>query len=190
MAAALPFLRQLFSPYVTVPEPSLQRLAEQVSPVEFAPGETLYAYGAVCRDLVFLETGVVRAFYLHDAREVNLRLIGAPAIATSMASLITQAPAEEWVEAITAARGYRMPMPTEPAFSPLVERLRRVMVEQHYLALERRLRTLQWKSVAERYAYFCAHLDPLIVQQTPAYHVASYLGVAPETLSRIKNAAT
>ena len=189
MTDASEYLRALIAPHVELDEPTLAVLAEQLRPVRFAAGETLYAHGARCRDVVFLQEGIVRAYYLHDGREVNLRLLCAPSVATAMASLITGAPAEEWIEAIDEVHGFRADFGRAAGHGTLVERLRRVLVEQHYLSLERRLRMLQWKSVDERYAYFREHMEPHIVANTPGYHVASYLGVAPETLSRARRKA-
>ena len=66
------------------------------------------------------------------------------------------------------------------------EALRRILAEGHYLSMERRLRMLQGKSAPERYAYFLEHMEPEIVRGMPGYHVASYLGVTPESLSRVR----
>lgn len=185
------FLSEMLAPFVEIDEAALAALAAQLRPVRFAAGQVLYDQGVPCRDAVLLTEGIVRAYYLHEGREVNLRLIAAPAVATAMSSLITGQPSGEWVAAITEVRGFRArfaPL-AKAGHALLVERIARVLAEEHYLSLERRLRMLQWKSVEERYAYFREHMDPVIVTQTPGYHVASYLGVAPETLSRVRGRA-
>jgi CRP-like cAMP-binding protein len=64
----------------------------------------------------------------------------------------------------------------------------RILAEQHYLSMEQRLRMLQHRHVRERYAFYRAQMDESIVNAMPDFHVASYLGVAPETLSRAKRA--
>jgi hypothetical protein len=61
------------------------------------------------------------------------------------------------------------------------------IVFEHYLSLERRLRMIQLKRAKQRYAYFCQVMPTEIVQGMPNFHIASYLGITPEALSRIKS---
>ena len=61
-------------------------MVECLRPASFEPGEPIYRHGQVARDICLMETGIVRAYYLHEAREVNLRLLSAPAVAASMPS--------------------------------------------------------------------------------------------------------
>jgi len=121
---------------------------------------------------------------------VNLRFLCAPTVVVALSSFIRGTPAEETVEAVTEVEGFRSRLADFEDEHPgvLAERMRRVLAEQHYLSMERRLRMLQWKSAAERYEYFVQHMEPDIVQGMPGYHVASYLGVAPESLSRVRAA--
>ncbi|MCA9643580.1 MAG: Crp/Fnr family transcriptional regulator [Polyangiaceae bacterium] len=178
-----------FEHHIQLSPEELSSLAAFISPISYQAGATLFPHGEICRDLIILQSGLVRVYYLHDAREVNLRLLCAPAVATALSSLITEEPAEEWVEAVSEVSGFRLRLcDFEAAHAGgLVERLRRALAEQHYLSMERRLRTLQWKSAEERYAYFVRHMESDIVQRMPGYHVASYLGVTPESLSRVRN---
>lgn len=180
----------LVSHHLPMSEAELALLAPYRRPVRYAAGETIFAAGSVCRDVVVLSAGLVRTYYLHEAREVNLRFLTAPSVALALASLIREAPSDETVEAVTEVEGYRSRLLDFHADHPgaLAERMRRVLAEQHYLSMERRLRMLQWKSAAERYEYFVQHMEPAIVQGMPGYHVASYLGVAPESLSRVRAA--
>lgn len=166
----------------------LRALGAHMRPVTFAAGERMYERGARCEDGILLASGLARAYYIHGGREINLRLLCAPAAAVAMSSLITGEPSREWVEAITEVTGFRSNLRhlANEGHELLAERLMRVLAERHYLSLERRLFMLQWKSVAERYAYFCEHMERDIVEQTPGYHIASYLAVTPETLSRVR----
>ncbi|MGE0322026.1 MAG: Crp/Fnr family transcriptional regulator [Polyangiaceae bacterium] len=178
-----------FERYIRLSAEELSQLAPFISQASFSAGDILFPHGTICRDLIILQSGLVRVYYLHEAREVNLRLICAPAVATALSSLINGEPAEEWVEAVSELRGSRLRLLDFEAAHPgaLLQRMRRTLAEQHYLSMERRLRTLQWKSAEERYAYFVRHMEPDIVQRMPGYHVASYLGVTPESLSRVRN---
>lgn len=160
-----------------------------MTPVNYAAGETIVAEGAVCRAVVIALSGFARAFYLHGGKEVNLRLLRGPAAVVALASFITGEPSQETLQAISPVTGYRSRLGDYEREhpGPVVDRVRRVLAEQHYLSMDRRLRTLQYKSAKERYAYFCEHMEPEIVQGVAGYHVASYLGVTPESLSRVRS---
>ena len=45
---------------------------------------------------------------------------------------------------------------------------------------------LHHKKAEERYQFFCDYMEEKIVKETPAHQVASYLGITPESFSRIK----
>ena len=89
---------------------------------------------------------------------------------------------------MTAVAGYRVRFRAYCREQPglLAEAMQRELAERHFLALQRRLRMLQSRSAAQRYAFFLAHMEPEIIAGTPAYQVASYLGITPESLSRVK----
>ena len=181
-------LQQLLAPHMELSQDQARVVAASLRPVRFAAGERMYERGERCADAVVLTQGLARAYYIHGGKEINLRLLCAPAVAIAMSSVITGEPSTEWVEAITDVQGFRTDVRGLSASGQelLAERLMRILAEQHYLALERRLHMLQSKSVAERYAFFCEHMPPDIVARTPGYHIASYLAVTPETLSRVR----
>jgi CRP-like cAMP-binding protein len=61
----------------------------------------------------------------------------------------------------------------------------RVVLEEHYMHQEDRLISMLRQQASERYRLF-AEANPEIIQKVPLHHIASYLGISPETLSRIR----
>ena len=69
--------------------------------------------------------------------------------------------------------------------SPNWMRFLRMMAEQQYLELERRIFQLQKSSAAQRYADLVRH-QPAYVKLIPLQYLASYLGITQRHLSRIR----
>jgi CRP-like cAMP-binding protein len=72
---------------------------------------------------------------------------------------------------------------------PQFERFFRILIQRHLSAIQRRLfQTIAWPA-QERYADFLAHY-PTIPQRVAQHYIASYLGISPEFLSKIRNKKT
>lgn len=177
------------SRYMALSAAEVEHIRRVARPTAYPRNHHLFEPPAICRELFFMMSGLVRSYYLFQDREVNLRLLCDDSAVLPLSSYITQTPTFEYIQCLSDARGYLVPLPisVDPAAPPeALENLRRVVAERHYLAMQRRLLTLQYKSVAERYQYFQETMEAKIVSDTPALHVASYLGVRPESLSRIR----
>lgn len=68
---------------------------------------------------------------------------------------------------------------------PRLERLGRILMEQAYLKMVEQSIELQLLPARERYGNLLSK-RPHVFQKVPLYHVASYLGIAPKSLSRIR----
>ncbi|HQG38537.1 MAG TPA: Crp/Fnr family transcriptional regulator [Chitinophagales bacterium] len=68
---------------------------------------------------------------------------------------------------------------------PKMERYFRLLMQNALIALSRRVLSSMSKSAAERYSDFIQRY-PQIEQRVPNHQIASYLGIKPESLSRIR----
>jgi CRP-like cAMP-binding protein len=68
---------------------------------------------------------------------------------------------------------------------PKYETFTRLNITGAYLAMQRRLTSIISSTVEERYKYFIS-LYPTIAQRVPQHMIASYMGLTPETLSRVR----
>lgn len=182
-------LLQALTATIALDADDLQKLPRFVKAQDYAAGEHVFNFCEACNDIYYIVDGLVRCYYLHNGKEVNLRLLCQPSAALPYASFLNAAPASEAVQALLPCRGYRIRFrelirQSQPL---LAERLQRVLAERHYLSMERRLLMLQHKSAEQRYAFFVRHMEARIVADTPDYHVASYLGITPVSLSRVKH---
>jgi len=68
---------------------------------------------------------------------------------------------------------------------PFVDRYFRILIQNAYTSLQYRLAKTNSVSAEERYLEF-SQLHPDFVQRIPQFMVASYLGIKPQSLSRIR----
>ncbi len=68
---------------------------------------------------------------------------------------------------------------------PAFERLMRLLIEKNMVANQQRMNDFMSKNAEERYLKFTKSY-PHILQRVPLHIIASYLGITPETLSRIR----
>ena len=94
------------------------------------------------------------------------------------------------VQALEPTRYWAAPYPSLLALyqaQPVYERFGRELAERLLVHKERRARSLLQEDAATRYRQFVEG-EPGLGQRVPLYHVASYLGITPESLSRIRRA--
>lgn len=172
-------------------ELDLQALSKQFSfePCSFNSDEIIYRAGHIASELFYIVSGVTRAYYLYEGKEINLRLVASGHVAIQYSSFITQTPSAEYIECVTPCSGYKVKLDQQVCKDQnnmLVQSYLRLLAENHYLAMERRLFTLQHKQGKDRYRYFIDQMPSEIVNNTPNLHIASYLSLTPESFSRIK----
>ncbi|RXF71276.1 Crp/Fnr family transcriptional regulator [Arcticibacter tournemirensis] len=72
---------------------------------------------------------------------------------------------------------------------PSLERYFRILLQNNYIATQRRLVSSLCQSAEEKYLSLIK-AQPDIIQRIPQHMIASYLGITPETLSRIRKQVT
>ncbi|HLL93669.1 MAG TPA: hypothetical protein VK404_01735, partial [Spirosoma sp.] len=68
---------------------------------------------------------------------------------------------------------------------PVFERFGRLVAENVVIGSQRRTASLLFDSPEERYLKLITE-RPKVVERIPLHHIASYLGIQPESLSRIR----
>jgi len=151
--------------------------------------EYLLTEGRVCRHLYFLQTGALRGYYSLDGKEITYWFGFENAFVTSVHSFITGAPAGENIQLLEGSVLWAI---SKDALTGLyekhheIERLVRIIYEIYYIKLQERFVNAQFRSATERYENLIQQ-SPHILERVPLGHIASYLGISQETLSRIRN---
>ena len=158
-------------------------------PEQWVKGQLLLQPGRVARRVYYLETGLVRGYSLVNGREVSSWFMREGDFVISIASFFTQAPTEEFLELLEDGSGFSLSYDdlqqlyrTLPAFNFHGQ----VLTEQYYVLSELRAQHLRSRPAAERYAQLLRDF-PSVFQRVAVQHIASHLGMAPETLSRLRS---
>jgi len=163
-------------------------LAASVRREELPAQHILLQPGQVARRVYFLEQGLVRGYALHAGREVSSWFMREGDFVISIVSFLTQAPATEYLELLEASAihsiGYKQLQALYRDF-PEFNLFGRVLTERYYVRSEQRAHQLRVLPAAERYAQLLAGF-PGVLQRVALRHIASHLGVAAETLSRLR----
>jgi CRP-like cAMP-binding protein len=145
--------------------------------------------GDVCKYIAFVEKGALREYSVDDTGGEHIIQFGLEGWAISdLYSFLTGEPAMYNIDAIEDAELVLVSKTAHEELLkkfPLYETFTRLNITGAYLAMQKRLTSIISSPLEERYADFTA-LYPDIVQRVPQHMIASYMGLTPETLSRIR----
>jgi CRP-like cAMP-binding protein len=150
---------------------------------------TLISEGAICRSIFFVEKGALRSFSTDkDAGEHVMQLAVEDHWIADLSSFITQTPGTLTVEAIEDSEVLLLPYGAIDQLCerlPQLEKYFRKLYQSAYVSMQQRYNGVQSKSAKERYQLLILD-NPKFAARIPLIHIASYLGITAESLSRIR----
>lgn len=156
-----------------------------------AKNEIFIDQGKPVKDVYYIQKGIVRLFLPDESgREINTHLAWDGMFITSYYSLIKNKLSDESVMAVTPCDLFHFRYDSLVALFdsyPKVERLGRILAEEAFSCLAERGRMLQMMTAKERYLHLIKTIPLEIFRNIPMQDIASYLGIAPGSLSRIRN---
>jgi len=151
-------------------------------------GEILIAEGKVCNQLFFIRKGCLRGFHYQNGKEITLWFGFENDFATSTYSFVSQKAGYENIEIIEESILYAITyedLNTIYRLHPEFNYAGRLLTEKYYLDLMERTLRLQYQTAKENYLQLIT-THPHILKRASLGHIASYLGISQETLSRIR----
>lgn len=144
----------------------------------------------VCKDFAFVSQGLLKSYVLDEKGNENINLFGWEGWwIADFQSFLFQSPATLAIEAIEdcellllSRENYDQMLEEVPA----MERYFRLVYERSLATKDQRLVTAQTYSAEEKYIHLI-QTYPELMQRIPQSLLASFLGLTPETFSRIKH---
>ena len=157
----------------------------------YKKGKDLQSVGQTCRTIYFLVKGCARIYYFKGDTDITEYFAFENNLIARVESLFTGKPSRKGIQVIEDSDFIAInAVALNSLYNqyPEIERLMRKVTEAGYMETVNRLESLQFHSAEERYtALIQAH--PEIVQRVPQKYIASYLGITPVSLSRIRSSA-
>jgi len=170
-------------------EESWNLLRSVIIKTEFKKGDHLVEADKVCNSLFFIRKGYCRAFNIQDGIEINTSFYFENDIATNMNSYVFNQKSTFAIQACEPVSAYRFDKSDVFEISkkaPEIELIAKRNLQMIAAKQEKQLELYRLLTARQRYEYLEKN-QPEIIQRVSLTQLSSYLGVARETLSRIRN---
>lgn len=144
--------------------------------------------GKICTEIGFINKGCFRTYYLSDGKEINTHFAFENEFVTDYDSFLQEKPSRYFIQALEDAEIVTFTLPAlQNGYnqSQNWERFGRIVAEQSYKLTTRRVESFLFLDGEQRYLDLLKN-QPRILERIPLYHIASYLGLERESLSRLR----
>lgn len=183
------FFRSFTDKQIMLDPEEVELIKNYLTPKKLRRKQYLLQEGDVCKTIAFVEKGSLREYSIHpDGAEHIIQFAIEGWTISDLFSFLTGEPATYNIDAIEDSE---LVLINKAAHEELLQKLHkyetytRLQITGAYLAMQKRLNSINTLSLEERYLDFI-RLYPNIVQRVPQHMIASYMGLQPETLSRIR----
>ncbi len=174
---------------VSMSDSDIKLLVAILKAQQIKKDEYLLKEGEVCGNVYFLISGFFRMYYIDlKGNEINYRFTDKNNFLVDFQSFLTQKPSHFFWQAMQDSELLVLPyqqIQNAYATSPIWNSFGRLMAEQVYLQLNERVEMLLFMNPEERYLQLL-HTNSKLFEQVSQFHLSSYLGIKPESLSRLR----
>ena len=183
--------RELARKYSTMTHDELDTLESILVPMKFNKNEMILKEGEVCRNIYYVDRGLVRQFYSKKGRIVTEHFGADHTSFMCIESLFKEEPTKLQVEALEPTVIYALPkhkLEQVALHNVNIQILYRKILEESLIISQVHADLVRFESAQERYKKMCK-LNPQVVLRAPLVYIANYLQMTPETLSRVRAAS-
>jgi len=156
----------------------------------YKKGDTFLQDGSICRNLAFIQKGAMMCYYVKNGKRYIDEFSLDHEFITDYSSFIHQTPSDKTIECLEDSTVFSISYDSLQTLyqmnSVTFERLGRVMSEQLYCQWHEKSKSLLMDDAREKYLKLIGN-RPGLPQRIPQYLIAEYLGITPESLSRVRS---
>jgi CRP-like cAMP-binding protein len=166
-----------------------QKLSNSSKVLILPKGEVLVREGQYSDKTFFIFSGCARAYYLKDGKDISDWFAFDNDFISSINSFFLNVPSPHFIELLEDSILLEISRIDVEKLSDDYndfERLSKIVVTKTMLQQQERISSMQFHSAEQKYNNILS-IRPDITQRIPLTHIASYIGITLETLSRIRN---
>lgn len=173
----------------SIPKRDVCLVASLMKRRQVAKGELILNVGEVLQDIIIIEKGIVRQFYYKNGLDITEQFSSEGQYVVCIESLLLKKPTNLMIEALEPTTFYTI------RFSDLEKlldksisllNLYRYFAENNLIFTQYKADAMRFESSATRYAKFIKQF-PEAAKRASVKHIASYLLMTPESLSRVRS---
>ncbi len=180
-------LKTFIGNYANIEEEKLDAIVGKFRQRTVKKNDFLLRQGSVCREVIFVQEGCLRLYYLADHVEISVWFAFKHSSAIEMYSFISEKPSDYFLQAIEESTVWYLPKKELIQIYgkyPVMQEVMRNLWEDVILNLLERFTSLQRESAEQRYLELLK--KPVFMHKIPQKYLASFIGVTPTSLSRIR----
>ena len=182
-------LRSHIEKRIQLTEKEFEICTEYFTPKKLRKRQFLLQEGEICREIGFVLSGCLRVYTVDNkGTEHIIQFAISDWWVSDLNSFISGFPAAYFIDALQDSKVLLLERDARDQLliaCPKMERFFRLLMEANYVATHRRITNSLSASAEERYLKFI-ETYPDLYEQIPQHYIASYLGITPQSLSRIR----
>ncbi|MEO9660165.1 Crp/Fnr family transcriptional regulator [Maribacter dokdonensis] len=166
--------------------------SSKLKKVKYSKNTKILELGKIERHLSFITKGIIRLYIPKEDADITFGFLFENEFVTGYDSLLTETPSAYEIETLTETEMWQinnMDLQEVYAHTSVGNIIGRKMAENMYLIKSKRELSLLSKTAEERYLDLFNE-RPNLLQHIPLKYIASYIGVTPQALSRIRKRIT
>jgi CRP-like cAMP-binding protein len=180
---------EFISRYIILSDAEMKQVLAEFKSKSIRKGDFLLEPGQVCKDIVIVKSGCLRLYYLTDEEDIEVSVWFAfkESSAIEMYSFISENPSQYFIQAIEDSEVYFLSKDRLKELYKTIPRTQEMMKnfwEDVILNLIQRFTSLQKNTAEERYLDLLN--KPGYLETIPQKYLASFIGITPTSLSRIR----
>ncbi|WP_309640254.1 hypothetical protein [Flavobacterium sp.] len=181
-------LKLFTSQFAILTEKELSDLEALFQPMPIKKMDHILVSGNYVKDIYFFNEGIFRVYLLKEGEEFTTKFLYSPCMYAELFSIRKIAPTFINIQALTVCDCYKANFKDLEKLletSPNIRKLFVKLYEHIYITGVKRQTSFILDSQTKRYQNLVSEF-PKIIEEIPLQYIASFIGVKPETLSRIR----